>query len=143
MKSVKNDKLLYVDCDDSLILWNLSKYPKFPKVTINTVKGPCILAVHKKNINLLIKFAKLGYGIVLWSGSGYRWAEKVAKAVGIDQYVDIYLCKPQYYLDDFPCQYWMGTRIYRDPVTGIDAYNKVQGELETESLPEKLKKKKK
>ena len=117
--SVDNERLLYVDCDDTLVLWDLSSYPEaeFPRIELNCW-GPVMLAKHEKNINLVKKFAKLGYGIIVWSQTGAEWAETVARAVGIDDIATLYLTKPRYHLDDLPANAWMGERLYRDAKTG-------------------------
>ena len=112
-----NERLLYVDCDDTLVLWDLSSYPDKPRLELDCW-GPVELVKHDKNINLVRKFAKLGYGIVVWSQTGAEWAQRVSEAVGISDIVTLYLTKPRYYLDDLPCQAWMGERLYRDPRTG-------------------------
>jgi len=117
MKTIKSDRVLMVDCDDTLVLWDISKYnlTQLDYVTVN-VWQPTTLIKHQKNINLLTKFHKLGYTIIVWSQSGWEWAEAVGKAVGIDELVTSYMSKPRYYLDDLDCQTWMGSRIWRDPV---------------------------
>ena len=118
-KRILNERLLYVDCDDTLVCWDLSSYPpeEFPRIELDCW-GPVMLVKHEKNINMVKKFALLGYGIVVWSQTGSEWAETVSKAVGIDDLVTAYLTKPRYYLDDLPCAQWMGERLYRDAKTG-------------------------
>ncbi len=110
---VENEKLLYVDCDDTLILWDKSEYSEEPKVLIECYEEPASVVVHKKNVNLVRKFYLLGYGIIVWSATGSKWAKAVGHAVGIDSMVTAYLTKPRYHLDDKPCATWMGENVYR------------------------------
>lgn len=114
MKIVENEKLLYVDTDDTIGMWNLSDYPAKGRVYVSCYNHITTIVPNQKNINLVKKFIKLGYGIVAWSATGAEWAKAVFTAVGLDEYVTIYLTKPRYYLDDVECTEWMGQRIYRD-----------------------------
>lgn len=112
---VENEKLLYVDCDDSLIMWNISEYPNEKALWIECYSEPASVVVNKKNINQVTKFYLLGYGIIVWSTTGAKWAKAVGNAVGIDKMVTAYLTKPRYHLDDKPCEEWMGPNVYRSP----------------------------
>lgn len=119
MKLVKNVKLLYVDTDDTIALWDGSTYDNnLPLIEVETETGITNLYTHVKNIKLIEKFYKLGYGIIVWSQSGAPWARAVSKTVGIDDMVTSYLTKPQYIMDDLPNSAWMPKPIYRDPLTG-------------------------
>lgn len=113
-------KTVTVDVDDTLVMWNISEYPEFPVIELDCY-GPVVLAVNQKNVNLVIKLSKLGYKIVIWSQTGYDWAETVSKAVGLHPYASLYMSKPRYYVDDLPSNEWMGTRLWRDPITGKSA----------------------
>lgn len=117
-KKLNSDRVVTVDCDDSLILWNISDYPDLPHILVNGPRGQVTLALHTKNINLVKKLYKLGYEIVIWSASGADWAETIGRAVGLDEAASLYMSKPRYYVDDLPSTAFMGERIWRDPVTG-------------------------
>lgn len=108
---------MYVDCDDTLVMWNISSYPTLPHIELDCY-GPVVLAPNQKNINLVKKFKKLGYSIIVWSATGADWAEAVSKALDLDGIVSLYLTKPSYYLDDLPSNQFMGQRLWRDPITG-------------------------
>jgi hypothetical protein len=118
MRIIDSDRTVMVDCDDTLCLWNLSDFDAGDRVTIDYVNGPAEVVPHRKNINNLIKFWKLGYTVIVWSGSGYKWATAVTTALGLDDYVHTVMSKPMYYFDDKPCASWMGPRVYRNPHTG-------------------------
>jgi hypothetical protein len=107
------DRTLYVDCDDTLIMWNLSDYgDETPRLTVN-VWGPADVIPNQKNINTVRKFALLGYTIILWSKTGAKWARAVGQATGLDPLVTAYLTKPTYYLDDMEAAEWLGPRLWR------------------------------
>lgn len=121
-KIIENEKLIYCDIDDTVILWDLSKYnnvlPESDLVTINSYGLESVVYKNQKNINLLHKLYKLNYGIILWSQTGAKHAAAVAEALGLDDIVLQYQTKPRYHIDDLPADAWMGTRLWRDPVTG-------------------------
>lgn len=124
MKVIKNDKIVMCDVDSTLLEYNLSSYPNEDRVHLNLTNDKTfemIAVPNKKNINLLIKLAKLGYSIILWSRSGSLWAEEAGKKLDIDKYITLYLTKPLYYIDDQQSQDFMGTRLWRDPVTGVES----------------------
>jgi FMN phosphatase YigB (HAD superfamily) len=116
MIKVEGDRTLYVDCDDTLVLWNISDYPDSPRIKINLYHEDTVLVPHQKNINLLIKFRKLGYKIIVWSQSGADWAEAVVNQLLLSDYVDLVITKPTYYLDDLPASAWADRRVYRELV---------------------------
>lgn len=106
------------DVDDTLIMWNRSKYPTAERITIQTEKGPAELVVNRKNVNLLIKAAKLGYYVRVHSGSGAKWATKIVNALDIANYVDSVETKPKAKTDDKAPGDGITYLAYRDPVTG-------------------------
>lgn len=117
MNILRDDRIVWCDVDDTLILWNLSAYPNGQKVTVDHVNGPVEVIAHENNIKTLIKFWKLGYTLIVHSGSGWRWAKAVVEALKLDQYVNTCMSKPMYYFDDKPVEEWAGPRIWRDPHT--------------------------
>lgn len=116
--TVDNIKTLYSDVDDTLAMHNLSDYAVEEHISIDYTHGPMVIVPNKKNINLLTKFYKLGYTIILWSKTGGDWAQLVGKAIGIDHMVTLYVSKPMFLLDDKEFGEWIGPRLWRDPQTG-------------------------
>ena len=114
MRVIESDRVLTVDCDDTLVLWDKSQFPESEWFEMDCW-GPVQLVKHHRNIKLLRKFALLGYTVIVWSQTGAKWAEAVGKAVGIDDVVTLYMAKPRYYMDDLPCEKWMGERVWRNP----------------------------
>ena len=111
----KFDNPVFIDCDDTLILWDISEFPKESQVVINKDWGeddPTKIVIHQKNVNLVRKFAKLGYDIIIWSRTGRAWAEAVAKLCGVSKYVSAYMSKPNFYIDDQPCRIVTGKLPY-------------------------------
>jgi FMN phosphatase YigB (HAD superfamily) len=118
MRTIQSDRTVMVDCDDTLVLWDKSEFPMEEFIEIECYGTSAVVVPHRKNLNTLLKFHKLGYRIVVWSASGWEWAENVVKALKLEDIVDTCMSKPRYYFDDLPCQEWMGPRIWRDPKSG-------------------------
>lgn len=113
-KRLTNEKLLYIDTDETLAVWDQDSYAEdVPEVTVNCYGVDASLQPHLANIKVIRKFHKLGYGIIIWSATGAEWAEAVSKAVGIDDLVTLYLTKPRYHMDDRPAPEWMGENVFR------------------------------
>lgn len=117
VKKLAGDRTLYVDCDDTLVMWNLSDYPDSPRVTVSCYGYDSELVPNRENVNTLIKFKKLGYIIICWSQSGADWAEAVARELCIEEYCDLFITKPSWILDDLPTEAWLpaARRIWRQP----------------------------
>lgn len=108
---------IYFDCDDTLVMWDREKYANLPDVR---VRDPFIkdeevyedLKVHQHHVDWLIRMAKRGEVIVVWSAGGALWAQAVAEALGIDEHVTLFLQKPDTMFDDlspeknFPAPIW-------------------------------------
>ena len=114
----RQERTLYVDCDDTLVMWDKSEFPPQSQIKVSCYGADSYVVPNKFNINLLEKFRKLGYLVVAWSQSGGSWAEAVVKALGISEHVSLCITKPTYCLDDLPPSVWIGKRIWRDPKTG-------------------------
>lgn len=112
-------KTIFFDVDNTLILFdNFIKGRKDLqtldiKLTPKQLKPINIsvdIAPHRKHIQLLKDFHKKGTKIVVWSYAGGKWGEQVCKALKLDKYVDLYLDKPEFYVDDLESDEWMGER---------------------------------
>ncbi len=114
MQTLESHKVISVDVDDTLILWDLSAYPDMPRIEVDYAGYKSTLIPHQKNINLLIKLAKLGYEIVVWSATGYDWAELIVAELNLGEYVTLCMSKPRYYVDDKNAESWIGERLWRE-----------------------------
>jgi hypothetical protein len=116
-----------IDCDDTLVMWDLPDGMKINDDRLITVRcrgyeERCL--PNKYNINLLKKYATRGHAVVVWSGGGADWAEAVVSTLGIGEYVDVIMGKPQYFIDDVADpKKWMGKHGYFD----IDG-NRIHGD---------------
>ncbi len=113
-----DQSVVVVDVDETLIMWDRSEYPRdkyewFTSYFMDPDE-PIDLVINTKNVNLLKKFAKLDYRVIVWSRSGEHWARHIGGALGLDKYVHSYMSKPLFYFDDKPADEWM-ERIWRHP----------------------------
>lgn len=115
MKVIKNEQLVFIDVDDTLVKWEQPIHlPGAKRIEIEDATDNSIvfLEPHLKHIELLKKYKARGYTVTVWSGGGYMWAESVVKTLGLEEHVDFVMTKPSKYVDDLPCTEWMGARIY-------------------------------
>lgn len=114
MKTIlTSNKVVAIDTDDTLIAWNLSEYPAEGQITVKYKKRSVTVYPMSKNINLLRKFAKLDYEIIVWSATGADWAATIVKALGLENEVTVCMTKPRYYFDDQKADEWM-MKVYRE-----------------------------
>lgn len=109
---------VYFDVDDTLI-----KYNTKPTDDLITIEYPFVVdsrtyltsiqvAEHKKHTALLKSLKEDGKLIIVWSAASAQWAKKVCDLLGLDQYVDMYLDKPEYYVDDLNANEWAKNRVW-------------------------------
>jgi hydroxymethylpyrimidine pyrophosphatase-like HAD family hydrolase len=84
MQILRFSKLLYVDVDRTLVMWESGDkwHP------------------HKEHIDLLRQFKYQGHGVIIWSAGGVEWALKAVKLLEIEELVDLVAGKPDWYIDD-------------------------------------------
>ena len=116
-KQSKNEDelVLPIDVDDTLIIRNNNDHDDRPGRIefIDPANGKKkYYKPHFRHIELLKHFSDRGFFIIVWSGSGGKWAKEVVKKLGLDAWVDIKLCKPSKYMDDKGCETWMGNRMF-------------------------------
>lgn len=116
MKVIKNEHVVYVDVDDTLVLHN----PPSGEYDYVDVKDPIEnrvirLAIHQPMVRLLKEEFSRGSYIIVWSRGGYQWAENVVSALNLQDYVHQVQTKPLVYMDDKDISEWLTYRIYLSP----------------------------
>ena len=114
-------RLACFDCDDTLVNWDISKYPHTEDELVQVPDDQYHWKVlpHHKNIELLKRLKAQGYGIVVWSAAGNDWARTVIQMLGIEQFVDICMSKPELAVDDLlEAKRIIKSVIWIDPITG-------------------------
>ncbi len=100
MKRNSNPRIWEFDVDDTLFSWNLSEFDRSQHQEIQGPRGRVVIVPNQKNINLLIKLAKIGWYIRVQSGSGVEWACTILEQLGLEDYVDEVEAKPLGNTDD-------------------------------------------
>lgn len=115
MKTIRSEKLVFVDIDDTLILWNSTG--KGVEVSFKDPYSKDILTAyqHDNNIRLLKEKYKRGYTVIVWSQGGWPHAQAVIKALKLQKYVHLVMSKPSCYIDDKTVCDWFPSRVWLDP----------------------------
>lgn len=100
---VRNGRVATFDCDETLV--TLEPQPDGTR----KIKGI------KEHIELLKDFAHRDFFIVVWSDGGYAWAEEVVKTLQLENFVDLIMEKPIWYVDDKEATDWVMKRVYKLP----------------------------
>lgn len=94
-------RAIYCDIDNTLIHWPMDEYyQKNKSFTVDLMGSTLEVSPNDSNIELLKGFFKRGYEVILWSNTGKEWTQQIAKALNITDYVDYYLSKPDFLIDD-------------------------------------------
>lgn len=103
---IRYDNIAYFDVDETLVFTeNKDKHePKHAMITIAIPGKPGVLCeINQPQVDRLKMHRIWGNGVIVWSKSGFDWAEAVVNALELNDYVDAILAKPTYYYDDKKC----------------------------------------
>lgn len=118
MNTVKNEQVIFIDVDDTLIIWGKIKRGQKAVAVTNPYDGHQeIVRAHLGHIKILKDRKARGAHIIVWSAGGYAWAGAVVKALGLEKYVDHVMSKPIMYIDDLEAKDILGERLY----LGVDS----------------------
>ncbi len=106
-KKIVGESNIFFDCDSTLVLYGDAKGKEV--ITLNYYGQPRHLTAHKGHIEFLKACKARGFNVFLWSNNGVDWAQECGIKLGIDDYVDYYLCKPFKIVDDEPIKQWTKT----------------------------------
>lgn len=113
---IKSESIMYWDCDDTLVLWTDApqslKEGEFVDIIDPYDEKNVRLKIHYPHVKLLKNKFNRGTTVVVWSSNGYRWAEAVVNALGLQSYVHLIQSKPQAYVDDLTAGEILGERVY-------------------------------
>lgn len=105
MKVVKGPHTVFIDVDNTLLFW-----PEDFDENDNRIKDkPTVLiegrefVPNTKLIRTILKYRNtIKQSFVVWSSSGWEWAEKVVRALELEDYIDVVTAKPFLWFDDGP-----------------------------------------
>lgn len=115
MQVNRNPRIWNFDVDDTLVCWNLSEFERDQHQEIQGPRGTVVIVPNKKNMNLLIKLAKIGWYIRVQSGSGVEWAQAIVEQLGLKPYVDEVAAKPLGNTDDQAPGDGLAYQVFREP----------------------------
>jgi hypothetical protein len=117
-KRLKKERVVYTDCDDTLIMWEQFKDSDELYDALEIEPGFKVYPNYK-NIEFILKLKHQGYGVVIWSAAGSEWAEKVTKLLGLEEVADFVMAKPEICLDDLlDAKRIIKSVVWLDPNTG-------------------------
>lgn len=119
MNTITNEQVIFVDVDDTLIVWGKVKKGQKTISIINPYSNneENFVRPHLGHIRVLKDRKARGAYIVVWSAGGHKWAEAVVKALGLTDHVNLIMSKPIMYIDDKKADEILGERLY----LGIDS----------------------
>lgn len=102
---IESDKTLFVDVDDTLVMWNGHTYTP-----------------HLEHIELIKRFKERRQPVIVWSAGGYEWALRVVQELKLEQYITAVMAKPEWWMDDKPAHEVLlsDNRIYLSPSSEKD-----------------------
>lgn len=105
-------KDIYFDVDSTLILYESGS----PNSILISQEGysDVIVSPHIGHILKIKQLKADGHRVCVWSAAGAAWSKAVVKALGLENYVDFCLEKPDFYFDDLNSSEWMGKRLYEN-----------------------------
>lgn len=108
-----DQRTFYFDCDETLVMWGADINDK-TSVMVESDDGVLVTRPHKKHIELLKDLKRAGFKIVVWSQGGSDHAERVVKALKLEEFVDLVIAKPEAYVDDIPFEQQYIKRIFKE-----------------------------
>jgi len=128
MDTIRNDKIICCDVDDTLVFAFINGGFEADDPNLIDIRFHNFLRSfmpHFKHIELLKKYKADGYFVIVWSQAGFEWAETVVKALNLEDHVDLAMTKPFKYIDDLPANAFMD-RLYltREGIVEAPGFNR-------------------
>lgn len=104
---VFKEPIVYCDVDDTLVSWK--HYPEcLPgMIGFDDPTGTLFLDPINEHIEALKAHKLRGHTVIVWSAGGAEWAREVVSKLGLDNYVDACMSKPNWFYDDIPAAEFM------------------------------------
>lgn len=110
---IQSEMVVFVDVDDTIVMEH-SKDPDLKYTDVLTGKEK-LGKIHKAHVEQIIKHKARGFFVIVWSGNGYKHAEQIVNALGIQEHVDLIMSKPVKYFDDLTdANQILTSRVYLD-----------------------------
>lgn len=125
---VPGDNTVWIDVDDTLVIWAPHNAELEKRGIEIVVPGGLILEEgnrlvpgadytvkilpHRFHVEQVKRHKLRGHTVIVWSAGGSAWAATAVKALGLEPYVDLVISKPAWIYDDkkpeefMPAPYW-------------------------------------
>ncbi len=119
MQVINNELNAFVDCDNTLLMWDNPTVPGKGKLEIEYAGEKVYLTPHTYHVQIVRTYLERGYTVFIWSANGTKHAERVAKALKLEHPNRLYvMTKPMKHLDDNPNPASiLGPRVYEPDLT--------------------------
>lgn len=104
---VESDNIAAFDVDDTLVMWDIPIGREEEAIDFDAFGYTHRVLPHLAHIELLKEFKARGQMVIVWSQGGREWAMAVVRALGLEEYVDVVMCKPKWVIDDMPPNAWI------------------------------------
>lgn len=127
---VKCGPTVFFDVDDTLVMWDATPEEletkgiviEYPIQKVYNYKGvqtrlnirEKTVMPHQLHIKKLIEHKLRNHTVVVWSAGGSQWAEAVVRTLGLTDYVDLVVSKPNWCYDDLTAAEFIPTPIWID-----------------------------
>ena len=108
-------RCVYFDVDETLIHW-LGDGPtnrEWDRLVLQDGDFKYTVAPIGVHIELMKEFKAVGWQVVVWSAGGSDHAERVIKLIGMEDYVDLIVSKPEVYVDDLKIEDQYFKRVFK------------------------------
>ena len=117
---MQDKRAVFFDVDSTLIEWvgNGSTLPISylgPELVLRDGDFWYTVAPIEIHVNLMKEFKAVGWQLVVWSAGGADHAERVVKLLGMEDYVDLIVSKPEVYVDDLALDNQGIKRVFKVP----------------------------
>lgn len=111
-KVIGNEQNSMWDIDDTMVMHVHNNGHADLVLYNDMMECEIALNIHHEHVKQLKSHKNRGFTVFVWSGNGSVWAEKVIKALNLDQYVDFYMSKPVKFFDDLEADKVLVNRVY-------------------------------
>lgn len=118
---ISKDVTFPFDVDKTLVFWKPEGQDPHPTdIKVDYYGEEISVIPHMEHVQLLRAAIARGRNAVVWSGNGWLWAKNVIEALVRAGHLPntdgiAIMTKPVGYVDDMPCETWMGNRVYIQP----------------------------
>ena len=105
MLYLDTDNVIYFDCDNTCIMHDYREEDYKDTIVLDNWGTDMRVFPNKFTIEALKNHHAKGHKVIVWSYGGSKWAREVVRGLGLEEFVDVVMCKPIHsYYDDLPAR---------------------------------------